>query len=290
MGKKLFYDGRLSKDGLTSCASCHQHFAAFSTFEHDLSHGVNNSFTTRNAPALFNLAWKKNLNWDGGVNHIEVQPLGPLTAPNEMGETLDSVLKKIQSDAGYRQMFKAAFGSGTVTSQRMLKALAQFTGSIISCNSKYDRVKNGKASFNAYEQKGYEIYKIHCASCHPEPLFTDNSYRNNGSLLNRFADIGRMKITGNKTDSLRFMVPSLRNVQVSLPYMHDGSIAYITKTINHYTKIDTSLPQLDPILKKRIVLTDRNKTELLSFLFALTDTGFTKNKRYAPDERIEFRH
>lgn len=290
LGKKLFYDGRLSKDGQTSCASCHQYFAAFSTYEHDLSHGVNNSFTSRNAPALFNLAWKKNLNWDGGVNHLEVQPLGPLTGPNEMGESLDSVLQKLRSDAQYPKLFKAAFGDANINSQRMLKALAQFTGSLVSYNSKYDRVKSGREKFSPYELKGYEIYRTHCAGCHTEPLFTDFSFRNNGLPLNRMNDAGRMKITGNKNDSLKFMVPSLRNVQLSPPYMHDGSIAYITKVIMHYTKIDTSLLQLDPQLRKPIVLSERNKTELLSFLFALTDTSFTKSKRFGPEENISFRH
>ena len=127
LGRRLFYDGRLSKDSSISCATCHQQFAAFSSFDHDLSHGINNSFTTRNAPALFNLAWMKELHWDGGVNHIEVQPISPITAANEMGETLEGVLKKLQTDAGYVQSFKQVFGDTVINSQRMLKALAQFT-------------------------------------------------------------------------------------------------------------------------------------------------------------------
>ena len=98
LGKKLFYDGNLSKDGQVSCASCHQQFAAFSNYDHDFSHGVNNGFTTRNAPALINVAWMSKLNWDGAINHIEVQPLAPMTAPNEMGESLDSVLLKLKKD------------------------------------------------------------------------------------------------------------------------------------------------------------------------------------------------
>src|SRR5438105_1293891 len=131
LGRKLFYDGKLSKDGNFACASCHQQFAAFCTFDHDLSHGFNNTFTTRNAPALFNLAWMKEMQWDGAINHIEVQPLSPMTAPNEMGENLDSVLIKLKADTPYRRMFKAAFGSNLINSQRMLKALSQFVGTII---------------------------------------------------------------------------------------------------------------------------------------------------------------
>jgi cytochrome c peroxidase len=176
LGKKLFYDPRLSKDKEVSCASCHQPFAAFSTFDHDLSHGINNSFTSRNAPALMNLAWMKDYHWDGGINHIEVQPLSPLTAPNEMGQTLDSVLFFLKSDTTYKRMFKAAFGDTYVSSQRMLKGLAQFTGSLVTSNSKYDRVKNGLDTFSNYEKNGYEHFKANCASCHKEPLFTDNSF------------------------------------------------------------------------------------------------------------------
>lgn len=290
LGKKLFYDGNLSKDSITSCASCHQYFAAFSTFDHSFSHGIQNRFTKRNAPGLFNLAWKTSYHWDGGVNHLEVQALGPITDTNEMGETLDNVLLKLRNNPQYPPLFKAAFGDTAITTQRLLKALAQFSGNLISANSKYDRVKNGKEKFTLYEQNGYEIFKLNCSTCHTEPLFTNDKFSNNGLGLNKQGDIGRKRITGLSVDSLQFKVPSLRNIQLSPPYMHDGSIGYITKVINHYTVIDTSLPQLDPILKKPIQLTERNKTELLAFLFTLTDTSFTKNKNYAPEENIIFRH
>ena len=168
--------------------------------------------------------------------------------------------------------------------------MTQLTGGLINYNTTNEQVMSLHEKFTVYEQKGYQIYKSHCAGCHPEPLFTDFSFRNNGLALNRMNDAGRMKITGYKTDSLKFMVPSLRNVQLSPPYMHDGSIAYITKVITHYTKIDTGLLQLDPQLKKPILLSERNKTELLSFLFALTDTSFTKSKKFGPEENISFRH
>ncbi len=281
LGKKLFYDGRLSKDGQTSCASCHQQFAAFSTYDHDLSHGVNNTFSTRNAPALFNLAWMTAWHWDGGINHIEVQPLSPLTAPNEMGETLDSVLIKIKTDDNYRRMFKAAFGDAVVSSQRMLKALAQFTGSLISANSKYDKVKRGEDTLTQYEQAGYEVFKTNCASCHKEPLFTDNNFHNNGLTLNRFNDNGRQKITLLGSDSLKFKVPSLRNVQLSFPYMHDGRFYALSQVIDHYTNISLTKPGLDTLLKNKIAINNSQKNQLIYFLYTLTDTSFTKNKRYA---------
>ena len=282
LGKKLFYDARLSKDGEVSCASCHQQFAAFSTYDHDLSHGVNNSFSNRNAPALVNLAWMKEWHWDGGINHLEMQPLSPLSAANEMGEKLDTVLIKIKSDKNYTQLFLNAFGDANITTERMLKALTQFTGSLVSANSKYDKVKRGEAVFILPEDKGYEIFKTNCNGCHKEPLFTDNSFRNNGITLNRFADAGRQGITQDKKDSLKFKVPTLRNIALSLPYMHDGRMQGLENVINHYTNIDTSTINLDPLLKKKISLSEKEKKQLAFFLYTLTDTSFTKNKRFAP--------
>lgn len=282
LGKKLFYDGRLSKDSEVSCASCHQQFASFATYAHDLSHGVNNTFSTRNAPALINLAWMKEWHWGGGINHLEVQPLFPLSAENEMGEKLDTVMLKIKKDSSYKRMFREAFGRGEISSEHMLKALAQFTGSLVSADSKYDRVKRGEAKFILPEQKGYEIFKAHCNTCHKEPLFTDNSYRNNGITLNRFQDIGRQGITLLNADSLKFKVPTLRNAALTLPYMHDGRFNVLEKVVEHYLNLDTSLANLDPLLKKKILLTVKEKQQLILFLYTLTDTSFTKNKRFSP--------
>jgi len=282
LGKKLFYDARLSKDGEVSCASCHQQFAGFATYDHDLSHGVNNSFSKRNAPALINLAWMKEWHWDGGINHLENQPLSPLSAPNEMGEKLDTVLIKIKADTDYSHLFLKAFGDANITTERMLKAMTQFTGSLVSANSKYDKVKRGEATFILPEEKGYEIFKANCNSCHKEPLFTDNSFRNNGITLNRFGDVGRQAITQDKKDSLKFKVPTLRNVALTLPYLHDGRMQSLDNVLNHYTSLDTSIINLDPLLKKKILLSDKEKKQLTLFLYTLTDTSFTKNKRYAP--------
>ena len=282
LGKKLFYDARLSKDGEVSCASCHQQFAAFSTYDHDLSHGVNNSFSNRNAPALINLAWMKEWHWDGGINHLENQPLSPLSAANEMGEKLDTVLMKIKADKDYSNLFLKAFGDANITTERMLKAITQFTGSLVSANSKYDKVKRGEATFILPEEKGYELFKANCNTCHREPLFTDNTFRNNGITLNRFGDVGRQAITMDKKDSLKFKVPTLRNVALTLPYMHDGRMKTVDDLINHYTKLDTSIINLDVTLRKKILLSDKEKKQLAFFLYTLTDTSFTKNKRFSP--------
>ncbi len=282
LGRKLFYDGRLSKDRNFPCASCHQQFAAFSTYQHDLSHGYNNSFTTRNAPALFNLAWQKEFHLDGGINNIEVQPLAPITAPNEMAEDITNVVNKLKQDPAYRKMFKAAFGDEKITSQKILKALTQFICSIVSADSKYDRVKKGKASFIPFEQRGYDVFKAKCATCHPEPLFTDFSYRNIGLPVDTFLnDYGRMRITNDKADSLKFKVPSLRNVDLTSPYMHDGRFWFLSQVLDHYRKGVQKSATLDSSLTDGIPLTNLEVTYLVSFLRTLTDSSLIKNPRFA---------
>jgi cytochrome c peroxidase len=285
LGRKLFYDGRLSKDGNFPCASCHQQFAAFANFDHSLSHGFNNQFTLRNSPGLFNMAWNKQLHWDGGIAHIEVQPLAPLTAPNEMAEDINNVLNKLQQDEEYKRMFRAAFGEETINSQRMLLAITQFVGSIISANSKYDKVKKGTATFTTEEQNGYTLFKAKCASCHTEPLFTDNSFRNNGMPVDpTIRDYGRMGITNKKEDSLKFKVPSLRNVAITFPYGHDGRFASITSILEHYNSGIQDGPTLDPLLKNKIPLSNFDQFYLLSFLKTLTDSTLLTDKRFAPPQ------
>jgi cytochrome c peroxidase len=281
LGKKLFYDAKLSKDGQVSCESCHQSFAAFSTYDHDFSHGVFNSFTTRNAPSLANLAWMDNMHWDGGINHLEVQPLSPLTAANEMGESLDTVLQKIKADTAYLRLFKAAFGNANITTQKMLQAIAQFTGSLVSANSNYDKMKRGEYIFREPEKKGYELFKTYCNSCHTEPLFTNNKFLNNGITLNIYNDVGLQKISLKAADSLKFKVPTLRNVALTFPYMHDGRFGDVEKVIDHYRNLDTTLINLDTNLRRKIIMTEREKKQLALFLYTLTDTSFTKNKRFA---------
>jgi cytochrome c peroxidase len=281
LGRHLFYDGRLSKDGNFPCASCHQQFAAFATYDHDLSHGFNNQFTTRNAPGLFNLAWESNFMWDGGISNLEVQPLVQITAPNEMAEDINNVVNKLSKDDQYKQLFRAAFGSEEVNSQRMLKALSQFMITLVSANSKYDQVKKGIATFNSNEQAGYETFKNKCASCHVEPMFTDFSFRNNGLALNSYLkDYGRMHISNKKEDSLKFKVPSLRNVYETYPYMHDGRFWNLSQVLEHYSTGIQNSSTLDPLLANKIPLTATEKFDLIYFLGTLSDTSFTKDKRF----------
>ena len=285
LGKKLFYDGRLSKDGNFPCASCHQNFAAFATYDHNLSHGFDNQFTLRNAPALFNVVWQKQTHWDGAINNIEVQPLAPLTAPNEMAETINNVLSKLSQDDTYKKMFKAAYGDETINSQRMLLAITQFVGSLVSADSKYDHVKKGTAAFTQEEQQGYTLFQSKCTGCHAEPLFTDNSFRNTGLTVDpTINDYGRMRITNNKADSLKFKVPSLRNIAVTFPYGHDGRFISVGQVLEHYNSGVQVSATVDPLVKNGIPLTTNDKYYIGQFLKTLTDSSFITNKRFAAPE------
>lgn len=278
LGRKLFYDGRLSKDGYTACASCHQQFAAFSDFQHVFSHGADSRFTRRNAPPLFNLAWQKEFQLDGAINHLELQPLAPMTGQNEMNNTLDSIIARIQADAVYRKMFRSAFGSELVNTQRMLWALAQFTGNIVSADSKYDRVKKGKAAFNAWELQGYRIFRERCADCHTEPLFTDLKYHNIGLAVDTFLnDFGRRDITGNKSDALKFKTPSLRNISRTDPYMHDGRYWGLSTAIDHWQTRSASDTTADALILHEKPLEKMEVKYLVSFLHTLLDTSFLKD-------------
>ncbi len=282
LGKKLFYDGRLSKDGNFPCASCHQQFAAFATYDHPLSHGYANSFTLRNAPGLFNLAWQKEFMFDGGVNHLDVQPLVPIESTNEMSEVLDSIINKLKRDAQYKVMFKAAFGSNLINTQRITKALSQFLLMMVSADSYYDKVKRGDAQFTLSQRLGYNIFEKKCVACHTEPLFTDMSYRNVGmavdSVLN---DSGRMRITRLSSDSLKFKVPSLRNVMVTFPYGHDGRFFSMLDVMNHYRNEVVNGPTTDSLVKG-MKLSNFEIGQLTSFLYTLTDSAFLKDARFAP--------
>jgi cytochrome c peroxidase len=291
LGKKLFYDEILSADNSISCASCHQPFAAFAHPDHDFSHGIHDQFSKRNAPALINLAWMKELHWDGAINHLENQPLAPITDPKEMGETLEHVMEKLRKDSSYPSLFKSAFGDTSIQSERFLKAIAQFTVRLISFQSKYDRVRAGTDSFLPYEAKGYVLFKKHCNSCHQEPLFTTHAFTNNGVGNNRIGDIGRASITLNPNDSFQFKIPTLRNVQVTAPYFHDGRYSALSNVIDHYVnKIDHSNPLLDARLKDPIPLKSIEKKELLYFLYTLTDSTFLSDPRFLPNTFQQQRH
>ena len=281
LGRHLFYDPILSRDNTISCQSCHLQQTGFTHVDHQLSHGIEGKIGTRNAMVLINLAWNKNFMWDGGVNNIEMQAINPITSPFEMDETLENVVTKLQNSSKYRTLFSKAFGDEKVTSQRLLKALAQFTGMLKSSNSKYDQVMRTEAVYNEREQRGYDLFKVNCASCHKEPLFSNDKFENNGMEIDTtLNDFGRIKITNKKEDYLRFKVPTLRNVQYTFPYMHDGRFKTLTEVVKHYNSLgnDKSLPKE---LAKPMNLSDNDRVDLVLFLKTLTDNEFLFDKRYS---------
>lgn len=282
LGRKLFFDPRLSRDNTISCGSCHQPFAAFSQLDHDVSHGVDNLLGTRNSPALFNLAWYTSFFWDGGVNHIESQPIAPIQNPVEMDEKLENIIAKLKADPDYKTRFNQAFGSDTINSQRIFKAIAQFMALLVSKDSKYDKYTRGEAggALTASETKGLSIFEQNCASCHKAPLFSDFSYRNNGLKPSAINDSGRAHITKEAVDMYKFKVPSLRNLKYTQPYMHDGRFSTLEQVLDHYTSGIHTSPTLDPLLGAGIQLSAQDKTDLINFLGTLNDETFVKNPRF----------
>jgi cytochrome c peroxidase len=285
LGRMLFYDTRLSKDGTVSCGSCHRQLFAFADHTHDLSHGVDGKLGKRNTPALFNLAWQREFFWDGGANHLEISPLNALTDPAEMGETLENVIAKLNALPEYREQFKAVFGKEAIDSQPFFRALAQFTGSLVSASSRYDQYKRGEnqVAFTEQEREGLQLFTLHCAPCHATDLFTDQSYRNNG-LNTQFKDLGRETITSDLQDRGKFRVPSLRNIALTAPYMHDGRFKTLEQVLTHYSSGVKDSPTLDPQLKKDgqlgISLSGEEKNKLLAFLHTLTDPAFCADPRF----------
>jgi len=281
LGRILFYDPILSKDNTISCASCHSPFNAFAHTDHDLSHGIFDSIGNRNAPALFNLAWQKTFMWDGAINHLDMQALAPISHPSEMGSNINEVIKKLNESKAYKELFLNAFQDSTISTSKILKALSQFQLTLVSSNTKYDKVKMGKETFTEQEKNGYQLYKNNCASCHSEPFFSNYNFENNGLPIDpALNDMGRYVITENENDKRKFKVPSLRNLSFTYPYMHDGRFMTLQEVINHYTSGIEYSETLSLQFNKSIELSSNEKVDLISFLLTLNDKDFVFNKKH----------
>lgn len=281
LGRKLFYEPRLSRNNTVSCGSCHIQSAAFTHHGHDISHGIDDRLGNRNATPIMNMAWHTTFMWDGGVFDLDLQPIVPITNVVEMDETIDNVLNKLRNHPQYPELFKKAYGSTEITSAKMLKALSQFMVMLVSANSKYDSVKIKKSTFTTQEEQGYQVFQQKCSSCHQEPLFTDLSFRNNGIGPGPANDEGREPITLNPADKFKFKVPSLRNLAFTAPYMHDGRFYSLDAVLSHYSNEIKDMPTLDPLLKNGIALTATEKVQLKAFLNTLNDKTFITDKRFA---------
>ncbi|AFK01842.1 Di-heme cytochrome c peroxidase [Emticicia oligotrophica DSM 17448] len=286
LGKELFNDGDLSRDGSIACADCHNQAYAFTHHGHDVSHGIDNLKGVRNAPPIQNMAFQKEFFWDGGVFDLDLFSIAPIENPLEMDEKLGNVLEKLRKKEKYATLFQKAYGSKEITTERFLKALSQFMNALVSANSRYDKYvrKEQGGILTEDELAGLEVFKQKCASCHSGELFTDQSYRNNGLPVYNLDDTGRGRITQNRKDEYTFKVPSLRNIEVSAPYMHDGRFYSLEAVLNHYNDGIVDSPTLDTSLKNGsklgIQTTADEQKKLIAFLKTLTDNDFLKNKRF----------
>jgi cytochrome c peroxidase len=244
-----------------------------------LSHGIDDRIGTRNAPALLNLAWQPIFMWDGAINHLDMQSLAPISHPDEMGEKIEHVVEKLQTNKLYPSLFYRAYGDSIITGEHTLKAIAQFMLTLVSANSKYDSVMRRETSFNTQEKNGYKLYQKNCSSCHTEPLFTNYQFKNNGlDIDTTLNDIGRVKISKNPSDSFCFKVPTLRNLEFSYPYMHDGRFKNLSAVLKHYLSDIHSKQYISSELNMPLQLTSNEKVDLMTFLLTLNDRDFVFKK------------
>jgi cytochrome c peroxidase len=286
LGRKLFYDPILSRDNSTSCGSCHISFSAFTHHGHALSHGIDNLLGNRNAPPVMNMAWSNEFMWDGGINQLDMLPIAPIENPVEMDLEFATAVQKVRNSSVYPSLFKAAFGSSEITGPKMLQAMSQFMNMLVSANSRYDKWKrNEGGTLSADEIDGYNLVQQKCSTCHSTDLFTDNKFHNNG-IQNIFSsDSGRAKITENPDDIGKFKTPSLRNIEKTPPYMHDGSFQTLEQVLEHYNAGVKTSGTLDTVLQQNgvigIPLSATDKQKIIAFLKTLTDEDFIRDTRFA---------
>ncbi|WP_055442462.1 cytochrome-c peroxidase [Lacinutrix himadriensis] len=289
LGKDLFYEGKLSSNGAIACAFCHEQAFAFTHHGHNLSHGVNGGIGFRNAQPMQNLAFQTSFMWNGSATHLDLQPIIPITSEIEMGETLSNIIEKLSADSEYQKKFTRAFEDGEVSTENMLKALSQFMVMMVSSNSKYDKYvrQEDNVVLSTIELDGLNTFQQKCTSCHATDLFTDQTFRNNGLPVNPLLnDTGRYEILEDPNDLYKFKVPSLRNVAVSGPYMHDGRFATLEVVLDFYDAGAVDNSNVDPSLLREdntygITLNDYEKESLIAFLKTLTDNEFLEDERFA---------
>ena len=285
LGKKLFFDKTLSADFTQACASCHLPSQSFDDTNR-YSVGIDGIAGTRNAMPIFNHAWNSNKKffWDGRALGLEEQALEPVTNPIEMHDTWSNVVAKLQADASYPSMFRAAFGTSTVDSLLAAKAIAQYERTLISGNSRFDQYTLRQIALTPSELSGYNLFMSEsgadCFHCHGDitnPLWTDNLFHNNG-LDASFTDNGLGDVTGNPADNGKFKTPSLRNLAFTAPYMHDGRFQTLDEVIDHYSSGLKASSTVSPLLKNvsagGVQLTPQEKADLKAFLLTLTDSSF----------------
>lgn len=279
LGEKLFKDPILSANNSLACINCHNQTYSFSD-ANQFSTGIENIQGIRNASALINLGWNNSFNWDGSATTLEEQAFEPVINPIEMHDTWANVEDKLNAESEYIQLFKNAFNIDYIDSNHVVMAIAQFERTLISANSKFDRYLTGQEQLTPSELSGYAIFnseKGDCFHCHGTQLFMDNDFHNNGLDTEPFLDIGLSKITGNANDNGKFKTPTLRNIEFSAPYMHDGRFTTLEDVIEHYNSGGKYSTTIDPLMKKLgigLQLTNQDKEDLIAFLKTLSDEAF----------------
>lgn len=305
LGRFLFYEERLSGDDGMSCASCHAPSLAF-TDGKAVSKGIDSIAGTRSAMPLINLGYGQFFFWDGRSHSLEEQALEPVVNPIEMHETWPSAMSKLQADAVYPTLFMRAFGTDQIDSLLVAKAIAQFIRTMVSGNSPFDRFQRGEGLISPDAQVGFDLFKkeggaigenipvagstpvigqggADCFHCHTEAagLFTDEQFHNNG-LDTQFTDLGRAGVTNDPADMAKFKTPTLRNIMVTAPYMHDGRFATIDQVLDHYNDGGHASPTVDPFMKftspdMTLGLSPTKRMQIKAFLNTLTDEEFLTN-------------
>ena len=293
LGKKLFFDKILSRNNTQSCATCHKPEKAF-TVNDQFSEGVNGSVGTRNSMPIFNAAWNfdERFAWDGKELSLERQALEPVKNPIEMHANWENVAQKLQNHPEYPILFQQAFGTSSIDSTLVTKAIAQFERTLISGNSKFDKYLRGEVTLTIQEQNGFSIFMdeakgdcFHCHGSNNNPLWTDNKFHNNG-LDNTFLDLGLGAVTGDPNDNGKFKSPSIRNLAFTAPYMHDGRFTTLDQVIEHYSTGLQNSSTIDPLMKKvnqgGVNLSPQEKADLKAFLLTLSDFDFVNNPNFKP--------
>ena len=298
LGRRLFYETRLSGNNTQSCASCHQQQDMFSDIR-QFSIGVDELPGKRQAMAIFNLAWHSNgMFWDGRSPSLRDQALRPIQDPLEMHETLENAVAKLQQAQQYKDQFIRAFGDDSITADRIGLAIEQFEFTLISNQSKYDAYLRGEVQLSPEEERGRLLFFSEfdpffnqkggeCFHCHGGFNFTNDEYMNNGlDAENTHADLGRFMVTNDEQDKAKFKVPSLRNIEKTGPYMHDGRFATLEEVIDHYNNDVKPSSTTDPLLFHSmepggLQLTNEEKADLIAFLKTLTDTGLATDPRFS---------
>lgn len=278
LGKKLFFEPLLSADSSVSCSSCHLQDAAFSD-SRQFSIGSNGAFGIRNAPSLANIAYSKHLLRDGGTISLELQVLAPLDNPDEMNMTLPDVINRLKNDPEYVNLFREAFDR-EVDGFGMIRAIAAYERTMISGNSDYDRYtfQNDTGALSESGKRGLKLfnsYQLNCSSCHTGFNFSDDAFHNNG-LYKEYTDKGRGRITFKEEDNGKYRTMTLRNIELTAPYMHDGSLNNLGEVIEHYAKGGEGHPNQSAIITG-FQITNSELSDLVEFLKSLTDPSFINN-------------